>query len=183
MATGALTPTKSVDGFPSPRWEGESVKRAGRVSVAKGQIRWVSRFPSPQRGGARGGVIMPVKNIVTGQKVTQAKLQRAKELRRQMTPAERRLWQRLRANRLDGFHFRRQQIIAGFIVDFYCHQANLIIEVDGPIHDDRRAADEEREAVLCSGELRVLRFTNAQILQELPSVLDTIREALAGAGI
>ncbi len=57
---------------------------------------------------------MPVKNIVTGQKITQAKLLRAKELRRQMTPTERRLWQRLRANRLNGFHFRRQQIIAGF---------------------------------------------------------------------
>jgi very-short-patch-repair endonuclease len=126
---------------------------------------------------------MPVKNIVTGKKITQAKLQRAKELRRQMTPAEHRLWQRLRANRLDGFHFRRQQIIAGFIVDFYCHQANLIIEVDGPIHDDQRAADEEREAILCSGELHVLRFTNAQILQDLPSVLDTIREALAATRI
>jgi len=126
---------------------------------------------------------MPVKNIVTGQKITGAKLQRAKELRRQMTPAERRLWQRLRANRLDGFHFRRQQIIAGFIVDFYCHRANLIIEVDGPIHNDQRAADEEREAILCSGELRVLRFTNGQVLQDLPSVLDTIREALAAARI
>ena len=135
------------------------------------------------RGGARGEVIIPVKNIVTGQKVTQAKLQRAKELRRQMTPAERRLWQRLRANRLDGLHFRRQQIIAGFIVDFYCHQADLIIEVDGPIHSDQHAADEEREAILSSRELRVLRFTNAQVLQDLPSVLDTIREASAAAGI
>ena len=126
---------------------------------------------------------MPVKNIVTGQKITQAKLQRAKELRRQMTPAERQLWRQLRANRLAGFHFRRQQIIAGFIVDFYCHQANLIIEVDGPVHNDQRAADKEREAILCSGELRVLRFTNAQILQDLPSVLDTIRGALAAASI
>jgi len=126
---------------------------------------------------------MPVKNIVTGQKITQAKLLRAKELRRHMRPAERRPWQRLRANRLDGFHFRRQQIIAGFVVDFYCHRANLIIEVDGPIHHDQRAADEEREAVLCSGELHVLRFTNAQILQDLPSVMDTIREALAAARI
>ena len=126
---------------------------------------------------------MPVKNIVTGQKITRAKLQRPKELRRQRTLAECCLWQRLRANRLDGFHFRRQQIIAGFIVDFYCHQANLIIEVDGPIHDDQCAADEEREAVLCSGELHVLRFTNAEILQDLSSVLDTIREALEAAGI
>jgi len=61
---------------------------------------------------------MNKKNIITGQKVSPEKLERAKELRREMTPAERRLWQRLRANRLDGWHFRRQQVIDGFIVDF-----------------------------------------------------------------
>ncbi len=78
---------------------------------------------------------MGKKNIVTGQRVKKEKLERAKELRRNMTPAERRLWNELRANRLGGWHFRRQQIIDGFIVDFYCHKAGLIIEVDGPIHD------------------------------------------------
>ena len=73
---------------------------------------------------------MPVKYIIPGQKVTKEKLQRAKELRRDMTPAEKLLWQELRANKL-GVHFRRQQIIVGFIVDFYCHKAALVIEVDG----------------------------------------------------
>ena len=72
---------------------------------------------------------MPVKNIVTNQKVTAQKLQRAtpalaggarEELRREMTPAEKILWEELRANKL-GVHFRRQQVIQGFIVDFYCH--------------------------------------------------------------
>lgn len=66
---------------------------------------------------------MPTRNIVIGQKVDQAKVERAKELRKNLTPEERILWQRLRANRLDGWHFRRQQIIDGFIVDFYCHKA------------------------------------------------------------
>ena len=51
-----------------------------------------------------------------------------------MTPAEKILWQELRANKL-GVHFRRQQAIAGFIVDFYCHKAGLVVEVDGDIHD------------------------------------------------
>jgi very-short-patch-repair endonuclease len=60
---------------------------------------------------------MPVKNIIPGQTVTKEKLQRARELRRDMTPAEKILWQELRANKL-GVHFRRQQVIAGFIVDF-----------------------------------------------------------------
>ena len=60
---------------------------------------------------------MPIKNIIPGQTVTKEKLQRARELRRDMTPAEKILWQELRGNKL-GVHFRRQQVIAGFIVDF-----------------------------------------------------------------
>ncbi len=73
-------------------------------------------------------------NIVIGQKVSPSKVERTKEFRRQMTPEEKILWQRLRANRLNGLHFRRQQIIDGFIVDFYCHSAGVVVEVDGEIH-------------------------------------------------
>jgi len=76
---------------------------------------------------------MDKKKIITGQKIKPEKLERAKELLREMTPAERCLGQDLRANRLGGWHFRRQQIIDGFIVVFYCHKAGLVIEVDGPI--------------------------------------------------
>ena len=72
------------------------------------------------------------------------KLQRAKELRRDMTPAEKILWQELRANKL-GVHFRRQQVIEGFIVDFYCHKAALVVEVDGDIHDLQQEEDARRE--------------------------------------
>lgn len=92
---------------------------------------------------------MPLKNIIQGQAVTKEKLERAKELRREMTPTEKILWQELRANKL-GVHFRRQQIIAGFIVDFYCHQADLVIEVDGSVHDgqEQKGNDVEREKVL-----------------------------------
>ena len=97
-----------------------------------------------------------------------------------MTPAERRLWQQLRANRLDNWHFRRQQIIAGFIVDFYCHRAKLVIEVDGPIHDKQQEADAEREAILRALGLTVLRFTNRQVMNDMPAVLSNIREVLDG---
>ena len=69
-------------------------------------------------------LFMPVKNIIPGQKVTKEKLLRAKELRREMTPAEKILWNELRANKL-GVHFRRQQVIQGFIVDFYCHPVKM----------------------------------------------------------
>jgi len=113
--------------------------------------------------------------IVTGQKVTTEKHEMARELRRTMTPAERILWQRLRANRLDGRHFRRQQIIDGFIVDFYCHQAGLIIEVDGPIHETQKEADAEREAILTGRGLTVLRFTNQQVMNNMNEVLREIR--------
>ena len=121
---------------------------------------------------------MKPKNIVVGQKVTAAKVQRARELRQKMTPAERELWQKLRANRLDGWHFRRQQIIDGFIVDFYCHQAGLVIEIDGPIHAEQREADAEREAVLRARGLTVLRFTNREVMNRMRTVLSAIREAL-----
>nr|WP_225894176.1 DUF559 domain-containing protein [Atlanticothrix silvestris] len=69
--------------------------------------------PPPKKDGTS--------NIVIGQAINPDKMQLAREFRRQMTPAEKILWQHLRGNRLNGLHFRRQQIIDGFIVDFYCH--------------------------------------------------------------
>jgi len=120
---------------------------------------------------------MPVKNIIPGQSVKKEKHHRAKELRRDMTPAEKILWQELRANKL-GFHFRRQQIIAGFIVDFYCHKADLVIEVDGDIHDLQPEEDARREMVLGELGLRMVRFRNEDILKNLSTVLEKITELL-----
>ena len=119
--------------------------------------------------------IMPVKNIIPGQTVTKEKLQRAKELRRDMTPAEKILWQELRANKL-GVHFRRQQVIAGFIVDFYCHKAALVIEVDGDIHDLQQEEDARREKVLSEMGLRIVRFRNDEVVENLSAVVGKMRE-------
>jgi len=118
---------------------------------------------------------MPVKNIVTGQKVTKEKLERAKELRREMTPAEKLLWQEVRAKKL-GVRFRRQQIIQGFIVDFYCHKAALVIEVDGDIHDLQQDEDARREKALREMGLRIVRFRNDEVVRELSMVVGRIRE-------
>ena len=118
---------------------------------------------------------MPIKNIVTEQRVTKAKLERAKELRREMTPAEKLLWQEIRANKL-GVRFRRQQVIQGFIVDFYCHQAGLVIEVDGDIHDLQKEEDERREKVLSALGLRVVRFRNDEIVKNPSAVVWKIIE-------
>ncbi len=124
---------------------------------------------------------MSIKNIVTGQKVTKEKLERAKELRRDMTPAEKILWEELRANKL-GVHFRRQQVIQGFIVDFYCHKATLVVEVDGDVHDLQKEEDERREKVLTEMGLRIVRFGNDEVVRSLSAVVGKVKSCIIGAG-
>ena len=121
---------------------------------------------------------MPVKNIIPGQRVTKEKLERARELRREMTPAEKLLWQEVRAKKL-GVRFRRQQIIAGFIVDFYCHRAALVVEVDGDIHDLQQEEDARREKVLREMGLTIVRFRNENVIQDLPTVVVRIRSLIS----
>ena len=126
---------------------------------------------------------MPAKNIVTGQSVSDVLQQRAQTLRQEMTAEEKILWPYLRANRLHGYHFRRQQIIDRFIVDFYCHTANLVIELDGPIHEDRRDYDQERDTIIAAHGLTILRFRNEQVQQDLNAVLATIAQACNDAAV
>ena len=96
-----------------------------------------------------------------------------------MTPAERILWSRLRANRFEGRQFRRQQIINGYITDFYCHSASLVIELDGGIHELQQEYDAERQLALEFHGLRVIRFSNSQIMNDLPTVLTKISTAIS----
>jgi len=125
---------------------------------------------------------MPAHNIVIGQNVTSAKVQRAKELRQNMTEAEKVLWQAVRANRLNGWHFRRQQIIGGFIADFYCHAAALVVELDGEIHKSQQEYDQERTEIIRDHGIDVIRFTNEEIKSQLPQVLQKI-DALCRARV
>jgi very-short-patch-repair endonuclease len=120
---------------------------------------------------------MPKKGIVTGQRISPELHARANELRQNMTPAELLLWQHLRAGRLQGYHFRRQQIIDRFIVDFYCHKAALVVEVDGGIHLEQQAYDRERELFMKDFDLRVLRFANTEVEHNLEDVLHAILQA------
>ena len=117
------------------------------------------------------------RNIVIGQKVNPLKIQRAKELRRQMTEAEKISWHHLRTNKLSGLHFRRQQVIDGFIVDFYCHAAGVVIEVDGSVHLQQVEYDARRDQVLSLRGLRVIRITNEEVKQNLDEVLARIAAA------
>ena len=120
---------------------------------------------------------MPIKRIVTGQHIRQTMAEKAKELRQIMTPSEQTLWQRLRAGRLKRYHFRRQQIIDHYIVDFYCHQAALVVEVDGGIHLEQEEYDHNRDNYLHQLGLRVLRFTNQEVACNLDGVLTAILDA------
>jgi len=97
----------------------------------------------------------------------------AKALRSRMTDTERFLWQQLRAHRLAGAKFKRQQSIGPYIVDFVCFEARLVIEVDGGQHLDCDA-DRIRDAWLESQGFRVLRFWNHEVLTESPAVLGRI---------
>ena len=84
------------------------------------------------------------------------------------------LWQHLRGNRLRGMHFRRQQVIDGFIVDFYCHKAGLVVEVDGKIHEKQVEYDKWRDQILSDRGLHILRIPNEDIRQDVAGVLQRL---------
>jgi very-short-patch-repair endonuclease len=117
------------------------------------------------------------RKITSGQNVHPDKLAFAKRLRREMTPAERRLWTALRGNALDRFHFRRQQVIDGYIADFYCDAAKLAIELDGGVHQEQWQYDESRDKAIASVGVRVLRISNDAML-DVEAVVEHIRQAL-----
>jgi len=100
----------------------------------------------------------------------------SRELRNHMTQAERLLWYRLKNDQLQGLRFYRQKIIGNYIVDFYCHQAKVVIELDGGQHylEDKQPKDEIRDKFLNDQGLRVLRFSNMDILKNLDGVIQAI---------
>src|SRR5262245_55901750 len=109
------------------------------------------------------------RQIVVGQRVTEEKRVASKILRENLTGAETLLWSRLRNRQVGEAKFRRQQIIEGFIADFYCHDAALVIEVDGPTHEPQH--DAERDAVFKGRGITTIRFTNTEVLEETEEVL------------
>ncbi|MAS07603.1 MAG: hypothetical protein CL534_23315 [Ahrensia sp.] len=100
----------------------------------------------------------------------------AKRMRKDMTEAERRLWNQIRAHRLMGLGFRRQMPVAGHIADFACPQYRLIVEVDGTQHAEAGAiaADEKRTRKLGQTGWTVIRFWNHEVMHELDAVCDHI---------
>jgi len=99
------------------------------------------------------------------------------QLRKKLTPSEKQLWQALRGGKLGGFKFRRQHPVGRFILDFYCPVCNLVIELDGAIHDNQTDYDADRTKYLETYGYKVLRFQNEEVMQRLEKVLYLILQA------
>jgi len=97
---------------------------------------------------------------------------RAKELRGRMTKTEKMLWEELRGKKLGGYKFRNQHPVAKFILDFYCHSKKLGIEIDGEVHNMKRQKfyDEDRTEILNDFGIKILRFTNKEVEQDIEKV-------------
>jgi len=103
---------------------------------------------------------------------------KARELRSNMTGSELILWDHIRKRKLNGVHFRRQHPYGIYILDFYCFEVNLAIEIDGPIHLDQQEYDMERTKDLESSGMKVIRFTNRDIEERIDWVLEKIKSNL-----
>ena len=104
--------------------------------------------------------------------------ERARDLRRNPTEAERALWKHLRIRQLRGHKFRRQQLLGPYIVDFVCLEKRLIVELDGGQHAEQVRSDTNRTAWLETQGFRVIRFWNHHVLNEIEAVKEAIGEAL-----
>ena len=100
----------------------------------------------------------------------------ARELRKNMTDAEKRLWAKIRMRQMGGHQFYRQRAIGNYIVDFYCPKAKLVLEVDGGQHysDEQIEIDRKRSSYLNRLGFKVMRFTNLDVLNNIDVVLDEI---------
>lgn len=101
----------------------------------------------------------------------------ARELRNQPTPTEDKLWQAIRRKQVDGRKFRRQMAIGTYVVDFYCSEERLAVEVDGSVHQGQQEVDQIRQEMIESLGIRFVRVTSEEVEHQLPMVLGKIRGA------
>ncbi len=105
---------------------------------------------------------------------TASTFEKARQLRANITPEETILWERLKGKQICNVRFRRQHPINKYIVDFYCHEAKLVIELDGKIHLKRKGYDKDRTRILNELNLDVIRFSNEKIHSNIEEVLRKI---------
>ncbi len=97
-------------------------------------------------------------------------IRRARTLRHEGNEPEQLLWTALRNGQIGGLKFRRQHPVGPYVVDFYCHSAGLVVEVDGMSHDEKAAQDAERSECLAAQGLRILRVQNRDVMENLDAV-------------
>lgn len=102
----------------------------------------------------------------------------ARELRKEQTPEEAIVWEQLRNRKFMDLKFRRQHVIEGFVVDFYCHQLRLAIEIDGAVHNKQKDYDALRQMLIESKDIRFIRVTNDEVHQDINILLKRIKENL-----
>ena len=116
--------------------------------------------------------------LIKNQNVNSKKITLSRDLRRSMTEAEKIFRANIRNRKFRGLKFRRQQVIDGFIVDFYCESLRLCIEIDGEVHDTEEAKkyDKNRDRALELRGLRMLRFQNNEVINDIEGVLRRLQE-------
>ncbi len=168
----------SPSSLPSPsEGEGSGVRETHPSQREESGVR--ETHPS-QREGSGVRETHPSQREESGVRVTQRMTEIARQLRKEQTKSEEILWQALRNRKLDGRKFRRQHPIAPFVVDFFCAEEKLIVEVDGSVHDspEQQALDAERQSLLESLGLRFLRLRAEAVENNLSECLESIRETL-----
>jgi HrpA-like RNA helicase len=152
--------------IPPPRGEGLNPRSLPDSSLS----------PRGRVGEGASGGADASKNLPRHSLLPEVLLTHARDLRKNATDAENLLWQLLRRNQILGFGFRRQHPVGSYILDFYCHQANLAIELDGGQHaeDAQRAHDDKRSDWLKAQGITVLRFWNNEVLTNIEGVLQSL---------
>ncbi len=150
-------PSPGVSRHPLPEVEGESLPRDPHSNP----------FPEGE-GHYRGGFDFS------------GLLEKAREMRKRATPSEALVWELFRDRRFLGLKFRRQHQIGAYVADYYCHEKLLVVELDGPVHQEgkRRSLDAKRDAYLKSLGITVLRIRNERLLHETDAVLNEIANAV-----
>ena len=140
----------------------------------------VQSGPSPRKGEDRRGLTPPAHPSTATFAHTAKKTAGARKLRANMTDAERKLWSKLRGAQLDGHSFRRQHPIGSYVADFWCADAKLVVEVDGGQHGFAPNAlrDATRTQMLARQGIKVIRFWNNDVLQNIGGVWDVIAQEI-----
>lgn len=113
--------------------------------------------------------------LIRLQRVTAEKLKMAKWMRSHMTLAEKCFWNGVKTDKFMGLHFRRQQVIHGFIADFYCEELNLVVEVDGGVHEQQKDYDKLRTKIIKQYGLKIIRFSNEEVIDWNDWVMEELK--------